>query len=234
MVSSVSAGLLRARSIALITIPGVQNPHCRPWLSRNAACIGCKVPSALATPSMVTISEPLACIARMLQLFTALPFMWMVQAPHCAVSQAMWVPVRRSVSRMKSTSNVRGSASPLTDLPLTVMLIFMGVSSWFVGFFSLMAARAINRRCAAYRRNATSDGTNVPEPDNTDAYKTKSPGQSRGFASSVRCSNVHAMLLPDFPGDFGLFFAEGQDPVQRAENHGERAHCENYVSHSKD
>ena len=26
---------------------------------------------------------------------TALPFIWMAQAPHCAVSQPMWVPVRR-------------------------------------------------------------------------------------------------------------------------------------------
>ena len=35
-------------------MPGVQNPHCRPWHSRNAACIGCSSPS-LRRPSIVVI-----------------------------------------------------------------------------------------------------------------------------------------------------------------------------------
>ena len=36
--------------MALITMPGVQNPHCSPWHSLNAACIGCIVPSACGEP----------------------------------------------------------------------------------------------------------------------------------------------------------------------------------------
>src|SRR5713101_296169 len=71
-------------------------------------------------PSMVTMSAPSACIASMLQDFTARPFMWIVQAPHCAVSQPTCVPVRRRLSRMKLTSSVRSSTSALAGLPLTV------------------------------------------------------------------------------------------------------------------
>src|SRR5204863_204320 len=41
-------------------MPGVQKPHCRPWFSLKAACMGCKVPSGLATPSMVMMSAPSA------------------------------------------------------------------------------------------------------------------------------------------------------------------------------
>ena len=38
-----------------MTMPGVQYPHCRPWFSMNACCIGCSVPSAAARPSMVVM-----------------------------------------------------------------------------------------------------------------------------------------------------------------------------------
>jgi hypothetical protein len=50
----------------------------------------------------------------------ARPFMWTVQAPHCAVSQPTWVPVSCSVSRRNWTSNVRESTVLVTALPLTV------------------------------------------------------------------------------------------------------------------
>ncbi len=47
--------------MALITMPGVQKPHCRPWHSLKAACIGCMVPSGWAMPSMVVIWAPATC-----------------------------------------------------------------------------------------------------------------------------------------------------------------------------
>ena len=102
-------------------IPGVQKPHCRPWCSRNASCIGCRVPSGAATPSIVMSCAPSACMASRLQLFTARPFMWIVHAPHWAVSHPTWVPVRRRLLRMNSTRSVRSSTSPVTALPFTVM-----------------------------------------------------------------------------------------------------------------
>ena len=111
------------RSTALITMPGVQKPHCRPWQVLNAACIGCSVPSAAARPSIVVTTAPWACTASRLQLLVAWPAMCTVQAPHCPVSQPTWVPVKRSVSRMKLTSSVCGSTSRVTDSPLTVSVI---------------------------------------------------------------------------------------------------------------
>ena len=51
---------LAHRSMALKTMPGVQKPHCRPWHSLNAACIGCMVPSGAASPSMVVMEAPSA------------------------------------------------------------------------------------------------------------------------------------------------------------------------------
>ena len=38
---SVGFGISFSSDVAAITMPGVQNPHCRPWFSRNASCMGC-------------------------------------------------------------------------------------------------------------------------------------------------------------------------------------------------
>src|ERR1051325_7373098 len=102
-------------------MPGVQKPHCSPWFSLNAACMGCKVPSACATPSMVRMSAPSACMAKIEQLLIAFPFICTVQAPHWAVSQPTCVPVKRRFSRMNVTRSVRSSISADTGFPLTFM-----------------------------------------------------------------------------------------------------------------
>src|ERR1041384_4873207 len=70
---------------------------------------------------MVVMVAPSACQANIVQAFTALPFMWTTQAPHCEVSHPTWVPVRRRPSRRYCTSKVRASASAVTALPFTVM-----------------------------------------------------------------------------------------------------------------
>ena len=80
--------------MAFITMPGVQKPHCRACLSRNASWTGCRSVS-LPTPSIVTISAPSACRASTVQDFTASPLISTVQAPHCVVSQPTCVPVSR-------------------------------------------------------------------------------------------------------------------------------------------
>lgn len=79
---------------------------------------------------MVVTSAPSACTARILHDFTARPFMWTVQAPHCAVSQPTCVPVSLRCSRSSSTSRVWGSTLTVTGAPLTdrLRLIAMGVS----------------------------------------------------------------------------------------------------------
>src|SRR6516225_8981409 len=116
-------------SIAVMIMPGVQKPHCRPWCSWKACCIGCRAPS-LASPSMVTTSAPFAWTANMVQDLTASPFTWTTQAPHCEVSQPIWVPVSRSVSRRNSTRSVRSSISAEAFFPFTVMLTLV------IAFFS--------------------------------------------------------------------------------------------------
>ena len=108
---SVGWGFSSSRLVAAITMPGVQYPHCRPWFSMNACCIGCSVPSAAARPSIVVMSAPSAWTASTVQLFTDSPSMCSVQAPHDDVSHPMFVPVRPTCSRMYWTSSVRGSTS---------------------------------------------------------------------------------------------------------------------------
>jgi hypothetical protein len=54
-------------------MPGVQKPHCRPWHSLKAACIGCMVPSGCAMPSMVVIFAPLTCAGSTLHDLIARP-----------------------------------------------------------------------------------------------------------------------------------------------------------------
>src|SRR5271154_409577 len=70
---------------------------------------------------MVITLAPSICQANTVQDLTALPSTWTTQAPHCEVSQPTWVPVRRKVSRRNCTSKVRGSTSPVTALPFTVI-----------------------------------------------------------------------------------------------------------------
>src|SRR6266478_6264210 len=59
-------------STAVMIMPGVQKPHCKPWFSRNASCMGCSL-SAVARPSIVSTSAPSACSASMVHDLTALP-----------------------------------------------------------------------------------------------------------------------------------------------------------------
>ena len=106
-------------------MPGVQKPHCSPCIMRKPSCSADSVPSALATPSMVVISEPWACTANMVQLFTDMPSRSTVQAPQWVVSQPIWVPVSCRFSRMKCTSSVRGSTRPSTSAPFTFMVTWV-------------------------------------------------------------------------------------------------------------
>src|SRR6201998_4030811 len=107
-------------STAVMIMPGVQKPHCRPWFSRNASCIGCSGAPSAASPSMVLTSCPSAITASVVQDFTALPSRCTTPAPHCEVSHPTWVPVSRRFSRRNCTRSVRGSTLALTGLPFTI------------------------------------------------------------------------------------------------------------------
>src|SRR5207302_10859434 len=122
--SSSSLPLRCTMSMAVMIMPGVQKPHCRPWCSRKASCIGCSGAPSAANPSMVLTSCPSAITTSVVQAFTALPSRCTTQAPHCEVSQPTWVPVSRRFSRRNCTSRVRGSTLPVTGLPFTMREIF--------------------------------------------------------------------------------------------------------------
>src|SRR5712671_827778 len=119
------------KSTAVMIMPGVQKPHCKPWCSRKASCIGCSGAPSAARPSMVRTSWPSAITASVVQDFTALPSRWTTQAPHCEVSQPTWVPVSRRFSRKNCTSRVRGSILAFTGLPFTIREI-LAISSLLI------------------------------------------------------------------------------------------------------
>src|SRR5262245_3113766 len=108
-------------STAAMIMPGVQKPHCRPWCSRKASCIGCSLPP-WARPSMLRTLAPSQDAASVVHDLMARPSTWTTQAPHWLVSQPTCVPVSRRFSRRNCTKSVLASMSALTGLPFTVML----------------------------------------------------------------------------------------------------------------
>src|SRR5437870_4013911 len=102
-----------------MSMPGVQNPHWRPWCSRNASWSGWSLPFC-ARPSIVRISAPSAWTASMMQDRAASPSIKIVHAPQTPCSQPTCVPVRPRSSRRKSTKSLRGSQRPSRATPFTV------------------------------------------------------------------------------------------------------------------
>src|SRR5690606_18206398 len=70
---SVELGISSSSDSDGMTSPGVQYPHGGAWHSRSACCMGWRVPSTAANPSMVVISWPSACTANIVHDFTASP-----------------------------------------------------------------------------------------------------------------------------------------------------------------
>ena len=75
-------------------MPGVQKPHCRPWVSRKACCSGWSSSGLSARPSTVCDLVPSAWTASIRQERTGSPSSSTVQAPQTPCSQPTWVPVR--------------------------------------------------------------------------------------------------------------------------------------------
>src|SRR3954447_24073470 len=122
--SSLGFGFSSSSARVVISIPGVQKPHCRAWRSWKPCWIGSSCPS-LWSDSTVRISCPSHIAASTVHDLTGLPSISTTQAPQFDVSQPQWVPVRSSVSRMKCTSSMRGSTSCETCSPLTVIETLM-------------------------------------------------------------------------------------------------------------
>ena len=117
---SVGSGFSSSRARAVISIPGVQNPHWRAWVSWKPSWTGSSWPLT-SSDSTVRISCPSHIAARIVQDLTGSPSICTTQAPQLEVSQPQWVPVRPGVSRMKWTSSRRGSISREIASPFTVI-----------------------------------------------------------------------------------------------------------------
>src|ERR1035441_2871818 len=115
---SSGAGLRFSRSVNERIMPGVQKPHWTPWCSQNAVCNSVIEPIG-ESPSMVTTSDPSACAASIVQLFTDPPSTRMVHAPHWPVSQPTLVPVNPRRSRTRSESRRCGGTETLCTCPFT-------------------------------------------------------------------------------------------------------------------
>src|SRR2546425_9068958 len=72
---------------------------------------------------MVVTRLPATAATGSTQLRVATPSKWTVHAPHCAMPQPNFVPVRPSVSRSTQSSGVSGLSVTERDLPLTVNVI---------------------------------------------------------------------------------------------------------------
>src|SRR3954470_15079644 len=121
---SLGFGFSSSRARAVISIPGVQKPHCSAWRSWKPCCTGSSCPFR-CSDSTVRISCPSHIAARAVHDFTGLPSMSTTHAPQFDVSQPQCVPVRSSVSRRKCTSSMRGSMSCDTCSPLTFIETLM-------------------------------------------------------------------------------------------------------------
>ncbi len=96
---SVGSGFSSSSARVVISMPGVQKPHCRACISWKPCWIGSSRPST-SSDSTVRISCPSHMAARMVHDLTGCPSISTTQAPQLEVSQPQWVPVRPAVSRM--------------------------------------------------------------------------------------------------------------------------------------
>jgi len=121
--SAVGPELLSSSQRAVISMPGVQKPHCSPWHSAKAVCIGSSAP-CFVSPSTVVTRCPSAMTARIVQDLTGVSSSHTTHAPQLDVSQPQCEPVSPRSSRRKWISSSRGSTTRAWSVPLTVTVIF--------------------------------------------------------------------------------------------------------------
>src|SRR6266513_6335347 len=95
---------------------------------------------------MVVIFAPLAALTGIEHERTGRPFMWTVQAPHCATPQPYLVPVRPTCSRITHSRGVVGSTSTSWDLPLIVRRMVFSLRDGHVAKSVSPAPATLGRR----------------------------------------------------------------------------------------
>ena len=137
--ASPGSGLWSSSQRAVIIMPGVQNPHCRPWHSMKPCWTGSSGPSR-SRSSTVRTMRPSAIAASTVHALTGLASSHTTQLPQLDVSQPQWLPVRPSSSRRKWMSSSRGSTSRAYSVPFTVTATRM-----VMGFRLALGAPAARR-----------------------------------------------------------------------------------------
>src|SRR6266540_1529420 len=119
--ASEGCGFFASSAAAAMICPDWQYPHCGTSSSIHARCTTCE--RFLDRPSIVVTRLPATADTGSTQVRVATPSRWTVQAPHWAMPQPNFVPVRPRVSRSTQRSGVSGVTLTVSRLPLTVKVI---------------------------------------------------------------------------------------------------------------
>ena len=114
-------GLRSSRAAQLITMPGVQKPHCMASCFTKAAWTGCIV-SPWDRPSMVVIWRPMVSIDKVMQASAGVLSIQTVHAEQEPRSQTTLVPVSPMLSRRVWARVSRGSMTTECSRPLMCSL----------------------------------------------------------------------------------------------------------------
>src|SRR4051812_7139583 len=115
--SLVGLGFFASSEAACMICPDWQYPHCGTCSAIHACCSGWL--RSCDKPSMVVIFFPATPETGNTHDLADSPSMWTVQAPHAAMPQPYFVPVRLSVSRNTHSNGVCGSTSTDCCCPFT-------------------------------------------------------------------------------------------------------------------
>src|SRR6266404_8444511 len=131
ILASMSASVGLAKSIRQATTamlcPDWQYPHCGTPSSIHARCTGWLLSEE--RPSMVRICAPSRAPIGTEHDRMAVPLICTVQAPHCAIPQPNFVPVKPITSRSTQRSGVSGSIPICRDAPLMLIVINVNLLS---------------------------------------------------------------------------------------------------------
>ena len=114
--AAVGAGFASSRALALINMPGMQNPHCTAPTSPKAHAYTSR--SRAERPSLVVTDLPWTLATVSVQARTAFPFTITEQEPQTPSAQPSFTEVRRASSRRYSSRFL--SASTATSFPFSV------------------------------------------------------------------------------------------------------------------
>src|SRR5208282_1446032 len=123
--------------------------------SIQARCSGCV--RSLESPSIVVTFFPTARDTGVTHERTASPSRCTVQAPHCAIPQPYFVPVRCRFSRKTHSSGIWGSTSTVDRFPFTTSVITVNSSQTRPAGLARLVQRPVMPQLAPKAKRLTFD-----------------------------------------------------------------------------